>query len=118
MTRKVVDSNFLRSDALSAYLSESSQNCVLLTDYVAIEAYKGEMPASIYASMAILTRYPHQVIVLKNTADVCGLHPSVTGSPEQLIDLAKLANSLNIARPRRSTTWRPNCARAIVDAWP
>jgi hypothetical protein len=87
MIRKVVDSNFLRSDALTAYLSESTENCVVLTDYVAIEAYKGEMPASIYASMAILTRYPKQVIVLRGTQDVCGLSGRVVASSEQLIDV-------------------------------
>jgi hypothetical protein len=66
MTRKVVDSNFLRSTALIAYLSESTGNFVVLTDYVAMEAYKGGI-SSLYESMHILTRYPERVIVLKGT---------------------------------------------------
>jgi hypothetical protein len=89
MMRKVVDSNFLRSDALTAYLSESTNNYVVLTDYAAMEAYKGEMPASIYASMAILTQHPKQVIVLKGTQAVCGLNGRDAASLEQLIDVNK-----------------------------
>ncbi len=85
--RKVVDSNFLRSDMLEAYLSKSTDNYVVLTDYAAMEAYKGEMPASIYASMQILTQHPRQVIVLKGTQAVCGLSGRDAASPEQLIDM-------------------------------
>jgi hypothetical protein len=85
--RKVVDSNFPRSDALTAYLSGSTNNYVVLTDYAAMEAYKGEMPASIYASMAILTQHPKQVIVLKGTQAVCGLNGRDLASSDQLIDV-------------------------------
>jgi hypothetical protein len=84
--RKIVDSNFLRSDALKAYLSESTDNYVVLTDYAAMEAYKGAMPASIYASMQYLVQYPRQVIVLKSTQAVCGLSGGDAGSLKQLID--------------------------------
>jgi hypothetical protein len=48
-----------------------------------MEAYKGEMPASIYASMEILTQHPKQVIVLKGTQTVCGLSWRDAASPEQ-----------------------------------
>jgi hypothetical protein len=85
--RKVVDSNFLRSDALKAYLAESTDNYVVLTDYAAMEAYKGEMPASIYASMEILAQHPKQVIVLKGTQTVCGLSWRDAATPELLIDV-------------------------------
>ncbi len=65
--RKVVDSNFLQSDRLREYLSKSTKNYVVLTDYVAMEAYKDHTLASIYRSMQILADFPKQVIVLKTT---------------------------------------------------
>jgi hypothetical protein len=85
--RKVVDSNYLRDEALEDYLSASSGNCVVMTDYVAMEAYKGEMPASILASMKILSKYPKQVIILKGTQAVCALHGHEIACSEQLIDV-------------------------------
>src|SRR6202035_5675591 len=71
--RKIVDSNFLQSDGLVAYLSESTDNFAVLTDYAAMEAYKGDTLVSIYRSMAILSRYPAQVIVLHGTQHACSL---------------------------------------------
>lgn len=51
--RKVVDSNFLQSDELRDYLSKSAGNYVVLTDYAAMEAYKGDTLDTIYRSMEI-----------------------------------------------------------------
>jgi hypothetical protein len=84
--RKVVDSNFLQCEKLRAYLSESTDNYVVLTDYAAMEAYKGDTLKSIYRSMEILAHHPKQVIVLKGTQDVCGLSGHDAASPERLID--------------------------------
>ena len=84
--RKVVDSNFLQSRGLRGYLSKSTQNYVVLTDYAAMEAYKGNTLASIYRSMEILARHPKQVIVLKGTQVVCGLKGRGAGLQRRLID--------------------------------
>lgn len=84
--RKVVDSNFLQCEKLRAYLSASTDNYVLLTEYVAMEAYKGDTLKSIYRSMALLTQYPKQVLVLKGTQIVCGLTGRDAASQEPLID--------------------------------
>lgn len=84
--RKVADSNFLQSDALRKYLSKSPQNFVVLTDYAAMEAYKGDTLASIYRSMEILVRHPRQVIVLKGTQTLCGLRGRRAGLQRRLID--------------------------------
>lgn len=86
LMRKVVDSNFLASDMLRAYLSKSTRNYVVLTDYAAMEAYKGNTLASIYPSMEILAQFPKQVIVLKNTLVVCGLKGRRAGLQKRLID--------------------------------
>lgn len=85
-TRKVVDTNCLQSDALRVYLSASANNYVVLTDYAAMEAYKGDTLKSICSSMEILARHPKQVIVLKGTQDICALSGRVAASLEPLID--------------------------------
>ena len=84
--RKVVDSNFLQSEGLRRYLSKSDQNYVVLTDYAAMEAYKGDTLRSIYRSMEVLSQYPKQVIVLKGTLAVCGLRGRRAGLQRRLID--------------------------------
>ena len=87
--RKVVDSNQLQSDALRSYLSQSKQNFAVLTDYAAMEAYKGDTLVSIYKSMEILTAFPDQVIVLKNTLVTCGLSGRGSGLQRRLIDRSR-----------------------------
>jgi hypothetical protein len=53
----VVDSNYLQSQALRDYLSASTDNYAVLTDYAAMEAFKGD-PQVIYRSMEILAERP------------------------------------------------------------
>jgi len=84
--RKIVDSNYLQNIKLASYLSSSSSNYIVLTDYVAMESYKGDTLNSIYKSMSILSSYPKQVIVLKGTQDVCGLKNTSKGMQKRLID--------------------------------
>jgi hypothetical protein len=84
--RKVVDSNMLQSDALREYLCNSSRNYVVLTDYSAMEAYKGDTLLSIYRSMEILATRPRQVIVLKGTQAICGLRGRASGLQRRMID--------------------------------
>lgn len=84
--RKIVDSNQLQSESLRKYLSQSSKNFAVLTDYVAMEAYKGDTLISIYKSMETLCNFPGQVIVLKNTRLACGLNGRGSGLQSRLID--------------------------------
>ena len=84
--RKVVDSNFLRSPELRAYLAASQSNVAVLTDYAAMEAYKGNTLVSIQNSMAILAEFPAQVLVLKNTLVACGLNGRPAGLQRRFID--------------------------------
>jgi hypothetical protein len=51
-----------------------------------MEVYKGDTLVSIFRSMAILSDYPSQVIVLKGTKQVCGLSGSGKGLTKRLID--------------------------------
>jgi hypothetical protein len=88
-TRKVVDTNCLQSEALRAYLSASDDNYAVLTDYAAMEAYKGETLKSIYCSMEILAQYPKQTIILRGTQDICALNGHAAASLKPLIDEAQ-----------------------------
>ena len=83
---KVVDSNVLQSPLLRSYLSRSQSNFAVLTDYAAMEAYKGETLTSIFRSMEILSHFPRQVIVLKTTGVVCGLSGRQSGLRRRMID--------------------------------
>ncbi|RDJ01383.1 hypothetical protein B5K06_33615 [Rhizobium grahamii] len=67
MSRKVVDSNAMQSEALRSFLSSSTNNCAVLNDYAAMEAYKGDTLISIFRSMEIVCEFPRQIIVLKTT---------------------------------------------------
>ncbi len=86
MMRKVVDSNYLQVSELDTYLSSSRTNYAVLTDYAAMEAYKGNTLESIFKSMCLLCRYPDQVIVLKGTAAVSGLRSHEKGLLKRFID--------------------------------
>jgi hypothetical protein len=68
--RKVVDTNFLKSEELRAYMTEPS-NFAVITDYVVMEVLQGDSAASIYKSMEILAQHPTQVIALKSVSAMC-----------------------------------------------
>jgi len=87
--RKIVDSNFLQDDSLEEYLTASSGNYVVLTDYLMMEAYKGNTLKSIFKSMDILSKYPDKVISLKSTIILAGLIPRNPGPAEDLIEQAQ-----------------------------
>lgn len=85
MRRVVVDSNMLRSERLREYLARGPDHFVVLPDYAAIEAYKGDTLQNVYAQLAILSEYPSQVIVLKNTQPNCAFKGRAKLLPEILI---------------------------------
>jgi hypothetical protein len=85
-TRKAVDTNCLQSEALRSYLSASIDNHAVLTDYAAMEAYKGDTLTWIYDRMEILGQFPKQVLVLRGTQDICGLEGRTAVSQGALID--------------------------------
>jgi hypothetical protein len=84
--RKVIDSNSLQSPELRRYLSTSPSHYAVLTDYAAMEAYKGNTLTSIFSSMEILAEYPAQVIVLKGTQRLCALKGRASGLQRRMID--------------------------------
>jgi hypothetical protein len=83
--RKIVDRNFLQSPELRAYLAASRKNRAVLTDYAAIEAFKGDTLANIFSATAILSEFPKQVIVLKSTSSICALKGRRCGFTRRMI---------------------------------
>jgi hypothetical protein len=84
--RKIVDRNYLRSPKLQAYLAESRRNRVVLTDYAAMEAFKGDALINIITATEILREFPKQVIVLKSTNVIAGLKGRRCGVTRRMVD--------------------------------
>lgn len=84
------------------YLEKSRTNIAVITEYAAMEAYKGDTLASIYKSMEILAKYPSQVIVLKGTRKISALKGIKAGLQGSLIDnesnFSEYANHLRDAK--------------------
>jgi hypothetical protein len=83
--RKIVDRNFLQSPELRAYFAASRKNRAVLTDYAAMEAFKGDTLANIFSATAILSEFPKQVIVLKSTSSICTLKGRRCGFTRRMI---------------------------------
>jgi hypothetical protein len=83
--RKIVDRNFLQSPQLREYLSASRKNSAVLTDYAAMEAFKGDTLANISSATDILCEFPKQVIVLKSTGVICQLKGRRCGFTRRMI---------------------------------
>jgi hypothetical protein len=84
--RKIVDRNYLQSPKLRDYLTESRRNRVVLTDYAAMEAFKGDALINIVTATEILCEFPKQVIVLKSTNVIAGLKGRRCGFTRRMID--------------------------------
>lgn len=84
--KRVIDSNQLQTEQLRAFLASSSRNIAVLPDFVAMEAYKGDPLKTIFKSMSVLSDFPHQVLILKGSAQVCTLRGRCKGLQRRLID--------------------------------
>ncbi len=65
--RVVIDSNRVQSLELETFLASGPSHRAVVTDWLMMEAYKGDMRKSLYKSIAVIEKYPRQVIVLRNT---------------------------------------------------
>jgi hypothetical protein len=109
-TRKVIDSNFLQTEELRIFLNNSAHHFAVLTEFAALEAYKGDTLRSLPLSMSVLVDYPRQVIVLKGAELTSPLVDAVSNAQLRLIDreqtagfpaycrALKMADSHSIAR--------------------
>ena len=84
-TLKVADSNFLCREELRDYLSERDTNCVVLTDFIAIEMYKNEPNYTARLSLEIISNFPKQAVILKNTEQICRLSGRSAGPTRRML---------------------------------
>jgi hypothetical protein len=91
--RKVIDTNFLKSEKLREYLSDPS-NVAVVPDFVVMETLAGRDPTSICQQFKVLAEHPKQVIFLKSTHAVGGLRARrrSRGLQKRLIDKDQTAN--------------------------
>ena len=82
----VVDSNKLQSEELEIFLKKSPSNKAVLTDFVAIEAYKGNTLVGIYKALEVVARFPKQVVILKNSVQALRQSGRVKSLQRRLID--------------------------------
>jgi hypothetical protein len=86
MMRKVVDRNYLQSPELRDYLAATRKNRVILTDYVAMEAFKGDALQNIVTATNIIREFPRQVVVLKSTGVISTLKGRRCGFTRRMVD--------------------------------
>jgi hypothetical protein len=84
--RKIVDRSYLQSPKLRDYLAASRSNRVVLTDYAAMEAFKGDALINVVTATEILRDFPKQVIVLKCTNVIAGLKGRRCGFTRRMVD--------------------------------
>jgi hypothetical protein len=82
----VVDINYLREPKLEEYLAKSKDNYVVFTDFAGMEIYKHDALNNLACKLEIVSRYPHQVIVLKGTQEIVSLTLGPNKLPQSLID--------------------------------
>jgi hypothetical protein len=87
MKRLILDKSVLQEPALEGFFRESRYNKILLTDYIAMEMYKGgDVRQEIEGFLSVVGRYTDQVIVLKNTPQSLPLRGRASGMQRRLID--------------------------------
>lgn len=77
--KKIIDVNYFRDPTLNDYLRSDKRNFVVFSDYACMEAYKGNAIKNIFKSIEIVSKFPNQVIVLKETRDIIKLSLSPDG---------------------------------------
>jgi hypothetical protein len=84
--RKIVDRNYLQSPKLRDYLVAWRKHRVVLTDYAAMEAFKGDALVNIASATEILREFPKQVVVLKSTSSIATLKGRRCGFTRRMVD--------------------------------
>jgi hypothetical protein len=95
--RKIIDTNFLKSDKLQEFLSDPG-NLVIVPDYVMMERLAGRDPKSICDQLKILAEHPNQVRFLKSTYAISGLRASSAASAPRMASYIKVRLSFVNAR--------------------
>lgn len=112
----VIDSSAMRRDELRDFLKKSPENRAVLTDYAAMEAYSGDSLHKIFSSMAVVSDFPRQIIVLKNTSKAAHLHGKAKGLRRRLIDQHQTKGfGEYVANLRKAKAGSPPLERALLN---
>ncbi|MDB6026074.1 MAG: hypothetical protein JWM68_2297 [Verrucomicrobiales bacterium] len=84
--KKVIDAGALRSDELFNFLSGSTQNIAVITDYAQIESFKGNGMINGQNSLRILAQFQQQIMVLRPSYEIAELKPRSKGLHQRLVD--------------------------------
>jgi hypothetical protein len=96
--RKIADRNYLQSPKLRDYLAESRKNRVILTDYAAMEAFKGDAFLNIVTATEIIREFPKQVVVLKSTSVISTLKGRRCGFTRRMVDRDQTRGFFRVVR--------------------
>lgn len=80
----VIDTNYLRSEALRDYLETSPENIAVITPFVEMEMLKGNAPINVFESTAILAAHPKQIVLTKDSNSVADLKGCRKGMKKRL----------------------------------
>ena len=86
IVKKVVDASGLRSSVLEQYLAASPGNFAVITDFALFEMFKGNAAVNVRKSVAIISRFPKQVIQLKPHGEIARLNLRRKGLQKRLHD--------------------------------
>jgi hypothetical protein len=76
----------MQEQALRAFLSKSRDNKALVTDYLLMEALKGDTLAKVFRLMKILCEFPKQVVVLKGLQSISALKGRRSGMTRRMVN--------------------------------
>jgi hypothetical protein len=96
--KKIVDSGGLRTPELESYVSKSTRNFVVITEFATLEMFYGDADVNFRRSLAIIRRFPQQVIILKSNAKISKMTPRPRGLQNRLEDEAKTQDFVKFCR--------------------
>jgi hypothetical protein len=86
MVKKLVDTGALRAPELFDFLSTSTGNIAVISDYVQMESFKGVGLVNLQNGLKIISKFPKQVAILKSTPKIILLNPRGSGLQRRFID--------------------------------
>ncbi|QBM75886.1 hypothetical protein E2E30_08950 [Sphingomonas sp. AAP5] len=96
--RVVVDRCCMASQELRDFLSLAPDNIAVLTDYAAIEAFKGDTLENIQSAWTVLRDFPAQMIALKDTRSAALVDPRAAGIANRMINKKETKALENFSR--------------------
>lgn len=114
MRKLVVDKNALESEQLQDFLNEHDENRAILTDIAGMEIYAGNALTNVNRSMAVLARYPRQVLVLKSATIIIGMGYIDDEMRFDLIDWRQTRGFPDFCHAIQNAGRDPKCGRPVV----